>query len=34
MALQRLTPKGLFKPANWTQVVIATGRRMIFVAGR
>jgi enamine deaminase RidA (YjgF/YER057c/UK114 family) len=34
MAIQRLTPKGLFKPANWTQVVTATGRRMIFVAGQ
>ena len=34
MALRHLTPKGLFKPANWTQVVIATGRRVIFVAGQ
>ena len=34
MAIQRLTPKGLFKPANYTQVMVATGHRMIFVSGQ
>jgi enamine deaminase RidA (YjgF/YER057c/UK114 family) len=34
MTIERLTPKGLFKPANYTQVVIATGHRMIFVSGQ
>lgn len=34
MALERLTPKGLFKPANYTQVMVATGHRMIFVSGQ
>ncbi len=34
MGLQRLTPAGLFKPAAYTQVVVATGRRMIFLAGQ
>ncbi|TMB64273.1 MAG: RidA family protein [Chloroflexi bacterium] len=34
MGLQRLTPAGLFKPAAYTQVVVATGRRMVFVAGQ
>jgi enamine deaminase RidA (YjgF/YER057c/UK114 family) len=34
MPLQRLTPKGLFKPAAYTQVVVATGRRMVFVSGQ
>ena len=34
MGLERLTPEGLFKPAAYTQVVVATGRRMIFVSGQ
>jgi len=34
MGLQRLTPAGLFKPAAYTQVVVATGRRMVFLAGQ
>src|SRR5712691_1911347 len=34
MGLQRRTPAGLFKPAAYTQVVVATGRRMIFLAGQ
>ncbi len=34
MAVQHLTVKGLFKPTNWTQVVTARGRRLIFVAGQ
>jgi enamine deaminase RidA (YjgF/YER057c/UK114 family) len=34
MGLQRLTPTGLFKPAAYTQVVVATGRRMVFLAGQ
>ena len=34
MALQRLTPEGLFKPAAYTQVVVASGRRMVFVSGQ
>jgi enamine deaminase RidA (YjgF/YER057c/UK114 family) len=34
MGLQRLTPAGLFKPAAYTQVVLAQGRRMAFIAGQ
>ena len=34
MGLQRLTPEGLFKPAAYTQVVVASGRRMVFVSGQ
>jgi enamine deaminase RidA (YjgF/YER057c/UK114 family) len=34
MAIQRLTPAGLFKPGAYTQVVVATGRRMVFVSGQ
>jgi enamine deaminase RidA (YjgF/YER057c/UK114 family) len=34
MALERLTLAGLFKPAAYTQVVVARGARMVFVAGQ
>ena len=34
MGLQRLTAAGLFKPAAYTQVVVAQGRRMVFLAGQ
>ncbi len=34
MGLERLTPKGLFKPGAYTQVVVASGRRMVFVSGQ
>jgi enamine deaminase RidA (YjgF/YER057c/UK114 family) len=34
VVLQRLTPAGLFKPTAYTQVVVARGRRMIFLAGQ
>jgi len=34
MGLERLTPAGLSKPAAYTQVVVARGRRMVFVAGQ
>lgn len=34
MSLEHLTPKGLFKPAVFTQVVVATGRRMVFISGQ
>lgn len=34
MPLQRLAPEGLFKPSAYTQVVVATGRRMVFVSGQ
>src|SRR6202165_3889113 len=34
MGLERLTPAGLFKPAAYTQVVVARGRRLVFVAGQ
>lgn len=34
MGLERLTPTGLSKPTAYTQVVVARGRRMIFVAGQ
>jgi enamine deaminase RidA (YjgF/YER057c/UK114 family) len=34
VGLERLTPAGLFKPAAYTQVVVARGRRMVFLAGQ
>src|SRR5438874_9880304 len=34
MGVQRLTPEGLFKPTAYSQVVVATGRRMVFVSGQ
>jgi len=34
MGLQRLTPAGLFKPPAYTQVVVAQGRRIVFLAGQ
>ena len=34
MPVQRLAPEGLFKPSAYTQVVVATGRRMVFVSGQ
>ncbi len=34
MPVQRLAPEGLFKPAAYSQVVVATGRRMVFVSGQ
>ncbi len=34
MGVQRLTPAGLFKPMAYTQVVVATGRRLVFVSGQ
>jgi len=34
VALQRLTPDGLFKPTAYTQVVVASGRRIVFVSGQ
>ena len=34
MGLERLTPAGLFKPAAYTQVVVARGHRMVFIAGQ
>jgi enamine deaminase RidA (YjgF/YER057c/UK114 family) len=34
MGLERVTPAGLFKPAAYTQVVVARGRRMVFIAGQ
>lgn len=34
MPLERLTPQGLHKPAAYSQVVIATGRRLVFIAGQ
>src|ERR1700716_87678 len=34
MGMQRLTPEGLFKPAAYSQVGVATGRRMVFVSGQ
>src|SRR5712691_10822541 len=34
MPLQRLRPEGLLKPGAYTQVVVATGRRMVFVSGQ
>src|SRR2546429_6629452 len=34
MGVQRLTPEGLFKPTAYSQVVVATGRRLVFVSGQ
>jgi enamine deaminase RidA (YjgF/YER057c/UK114 family) len=34
VGLERLTPAGLVKPAAYTQVVVASGRRMVFIAGQ
>jgi enamine deaminase RidA (YjgF/YER057c/UK114 family) len=34
VGLERLSPQGLFKPAAYAQVVVATGRRMVFVSGQ
>lgn len=34
MPPEHLTPKGLFKPAVFSQVVVATGSRMVFVSGQ
>jgi enamine deaminase RidA (YjgF/YER057c/UK114 family) len=34
MGVQRLTPEGLFKPVAYSQVVVASGRRLIFVSGQ
>jgi len=34
LTLEHLTPKGLFKPAVFTQVVVATGRRLVFISGQ
>ena len=34
MSVQRLAPEGLFKPSAYTQVVVATGRRMVFISGQ
>jgi enamine deaminase RidA (YjgF/YER057c/UK114 family) len=34
MSLERLTPQGLFKPTTYSQVVVATGRRLVFIAGQ
>jgi enamine deaminase RidA (YjgF/YER057c/UK114 family) len=34
VAHARLTPNGLFKPAAYSQVVVAKGRRMVFISGQ
>src|SRR5213080_1573756 len=34
MGVQRLTPESLFKPTAYSQVVVATGRRLVFVSGQ
>ena len=34
MPLERLTPQGLYKPAAYSQVVVTTGRRMVFISGQ
>jgi enamine deaminase RidA (YjgF/YER057c/UK114 family) len=34
VAHEHLTPKGLFKPAAYSQVVVASGRRTVFIAGQ
>lgn len=32
--MDRLSPEGLVKPSAYTQVIVATGRRMVFVSGQ
>jgi enamine deaminase RidA (YjgF/YER057c/UK114 family) len=34
MALDYLTPNGLFKPVVYTQVVAPTARRLVFISGQ
>lgn len=34
MALHSLNPEGLYQPETFTHVVIATGSRLVFVAGQ
>ena len=34
MTLQRLNPEGLFQPQAYSQVVLASGNRMVFIAGQ
>ena len=34
MGVQRLAPEGLFKPTAYSQVVVATGHRLVFVSGQ
>lgn len=34
MPLERMTPQGLYRPAAYSQVVVATGRRMVFISGQ
>src|SRR2546428_5346350 len=34
MGVQRLAPEELFRPTAYSQVVVATGRRMVFVSGQ
>lgn len=34
MPLERLSPQGLHKPTAYTQVVVATGRRLVFISGQ
>jgi enamine deaminase RidA (YjgF/YER057c/UK114 family) len=34
VGLERLSPQGLFKPTAYSQVVVASGRRMVFVSGQ
>jgi enamine deaminase RidA (YjgF/YER057c/UK114 family) len=34
MAHAHLTPDGLFKPAVYSQVVVASGRRLVFISGQ
>src|SRR2546423_8265330 len=32
--MQRLSPETLFKPTAYSQVVVTSGRRMVFIAGQ
>jgi enamine deaminase RidA (YjgF/YER057c/UK114 family) len=34
MPLERLSPQGLYKPTAYSQVVVATGRRLVFISGQ
>ena len=34
MPLERVTPQGLYRPSAYSQVVVATGRRLVFISGQ
>lgn len=34
MTLERLNPKGLAPPSTYTHVIVATGSKLVFIAGQ